>query len=124
MQETITVACIMDCPTITFHAGKHDKTLINSGAAISLLQYSTYQSTEKSFRAPIQPTTAKLNTADGSPLMALGMTALHLRIVKFKFIHNFVICDRLLDMKIIFGIDIQKKFSLSYTWYKGKNCYI
>ena len=27
-------------------------------------------------------------------------------------------------MKIIFGIDIQKKFSLSYTWHKGKNCYI
>ena len=23
-----------------------------------------------------------------------------------------------------FSIDIQKKFSLSYTWDKGKNCYI
>ena len=57
-------------------------------------------------------------------MIALGMTALHLRIAEFKFTHNFVICDRLLDMEIIFGIDIQKKFSLSYAWDKEKNCYI
>ena len=66
----------------------------------------------------------KLNTADGSPMTALGMTALHLRIAEFKFTHNFVICDRLPDMETIFGIDIQKKFSLSYIWDKEKNCYI
>ena len=36
-QEAITVACIMDCPTIMVPAGKHYKTLIDSGAAISLL---------------------------------------------------------------------------------------
>ena len=122
-QETITVACIMDCPTITVHAGKCYKTLINSGATISLLQYSTYQNIEESFKTPIQPTTAKLNTADDSPMTALDMTDLHWQIVEFKFIHNFVICNRLLDMVIIFGIDIQKKFSISYTWDK-KNCYI
>ena len=51
------------------------------------------------------------------------MTALHLRIADFKFTHNFVICNRLPDMEIIFGIDIQK-FSLSYAWDKEKNCYI
>ena len=27
-------------------------------------------------------------------------------------------------MEIIFGLDIQRKFSLSYTWVKEKNCYI
>ena len=57
-------------------------------------------------------------------MMALGMTALHLRIVDFKFTHNFIICDRLPDTKIIFGIDVQKKLSLSYAWDKEKNCYI
>ena len=57
-------------------------------------------------------------------MTALGMTALHLRIADFKFTHNFMICDRLLDTKIIFGINIQKKFSLSYAWDKAKNCYI
>ena len=57
-------------------------------------------------------------------MTTLGMTALHLRISEFKFTHNFVICDRLPDTEIIFGIDIQKKFSLSYTWDKEKNCYI
>ena len=57
-------------------------------------------------------------------MIALGMTTLHLRIAEFKFTHNFVICNRLPDKEIIFGIDIQKKFSLSYAWDKEKNCYI
>ena len=100
------------------------KALIDSGAAISLIRYSTCQTIDSSFKAPIQITTTKLNTADGSPVMALGVTAFHLRITDFKFTHNFIICDRLPDTELLFGIDIQKKFSLSYTWDKEKNCYI
>ena len=57
-------------------------------------------------------------------MTALGMTALHLRITDFKFTHNFVICNRLPGTEIIFGIDVQKKFSISYAWNKEKNCYI
>ena len=53
---------------------------------------------------------SQLNTADGSPMTALGMTVLHLRIAEFKFTHNFVICNRLPDTEIIFNIDTQKKF--------------
>ena len=124
MQETITMAQIVDCPTITVHASKCYRALINSGAAISLLRYSTYQSIEDSFKILLQPTTVKLNTANGLPMTALGMTAVHLQIAEFKFTHNFVICDRLPDTEIIFGIDIQKKFSLSYSWDKERNCYI
>ena len=105
----------MDGPTITVHAGKCYKALIYSGDAISLLRYSAYKNIEDSYKTSIQPTTAKLNTADGSPMTALGITALHLRIAEFKFTHNFIICDRLSDMELIFGIDIQKKFSISYT---------
>ena len=120
-QEAITVACIMNCPTITVHAAKHYKALIDSGAAISFLHYSTYQHVEDSFTTPIQPTTAKLNTTNvPSTMTTLGMTGLHLRTADFKFTHNFVIWDRLPDMEIIFDIDIQKKFSLSYAFiYKG-----
>ena len=124
MEETITVACIIDCPTITVHAGKHYKALIDSGAAISLLRYSAYKNIGDGYKTPIQPTTAKLNTADGSPLPALGMTALHLRIAEFKFTHKFTICNSLPDMELIFGIDVQKNFSISYAWDKEKNCYI
>ena len=123
IEETVTVACIMDCPTITVHAGKCYKALIDLGAAISLIRYWTYQLLN-SFKTPIKPTTAKLNTADGLPMTALGITALHLRIADFKFTHNFVLCNRLPDTEIIFGIDIQKKFSISYAWDKDKNCYI
>ena len=45
-------------------------------------------------------------------MTALGMTVLHLKIADFKFTHNFIICDRLPDTEIIFGIDVQKKFSI------------
>ena len=58
-----------------------------------------YQHIDDSFKTPIQP--AKLNMADGFPMTALGMTALHLRIAYFKFTHNFVICNRLPDTEII-----------------------
>ena len=114
----------MDCSTITVHAGNCYKALIDLGAAISLIRYSTYQHIDNSFKTPIQPTTAKLDTADGLLMTALGVTALHLRIADFKFTHNFVLYNRLPDMEIIFGIDIQKKFSISYAWAKDKNCYI
>ena len=123
-QESITMACIMDCPTITVHTAKCYKALIDSGAAISLLWHSTYQQIDGSFKTPIQPTMAKLNTADGSPMRALGLTAPHLWIAEFKSTYNFVICDRLPDTENIFGIYIQKMFSFSYTWDKEKNCYI
>ena len=73
---------------------------------------------------PIQPTTAKLNTVDGSPMSAMGTMALHLRIAEFKFRHNFIICDQLPEMELIFGIDMQRKFSLSYAWDKKRNRYI
>ena len=116
------MALITDCPTITVHAGKCYKALIDSG--ISLIGYSTYQTIDSSFKTPIQATMTKLNTADGSPMTTLVMTALQLRIADFKFAHNFIICNRLPDMEILFGIDIQKKFSLSYAWDKEKNCYI
>ena len=114
----------MDCPTITVHTGKCYKALINSGAAITLIRYSIYQHIDNSVKTPIQPTAAKLNTDDSSPMTALGMTALHLRIADFKFTHNFVICNRLSDTELISGIDIQKKFSISYAWDMAKSCYI
>ena len=38
--------------------------------------------------------------------------------------HNFIICDQLPDTELIFSIDIQKKFTLSYAWDKDKQCYI
>ena len=123
-QEPVTLALIIDCPTIRVHTRKCYKALIDSGAAISLIRYSTYQLIDDSFKTPIQPTTTKLNTADGSPMTTLGMTALHFRITDITFTHNFIICDRIPDTEILFEIDTQKKFSLSYTWDKEKNCYI
>ena len=113
------MALIMDCPKITVHTRKCYKALIDSGTAISLIKYSTYQLIDDSFNTPVHPTTTKLNLADGSP-----MTAFHLRIADFKFTLNFIIENRLPDTEIFLGIDVQKKFSLSYAWDKEKNCYM
>ena len=122
--DQVTVLLIMDCPKIIVHAGKYYKALIDSGAVISLIRYSTYQTIDSSFKTPIQATMTKLNTADGSPMTALGMMALELRITEFKFTYNFIICYTLPDTEILFGIDIQKKFSPLYGWDKEKNHYI
>ena len=122
--DVITIAHISDCPTVTVHAGKCYQALIDSGATISLIRHSTYKQIEDCYKTPIQPTAAKLNTADGSPMTILGSTALHLCITDFKFTHNFIICNQLPDTELIFGIDIQKKFSLSYAWDKDQQCYI
>ena len=58
------------------------------------------------------------------PMTTLGSTPLHLCIADFKFMHNFIICNQLPNTELIFGIDIQKKFSLSYAWDKDKQCFI
>ena len=123
-EDTITIAHIMDCPTVTVHAGKHYQSLIDSGAAISLIRHSTYKQIEDCYKTPIEPMPAKLNTANGSPMTTLGSMALHLHIADFKFMHNFIICNQLPDTELIFGIDIQKKFSLPYAWDKDQKCYI
>ena len=122
--DIITVAHITDCPTVTVHAGKCYQALIDSGAAISLIRHSTYKQIDDHYKTPIQSTSAKLNTTDGSLMTTLGSMALHLCIADFKFTHNFLICNQLPDTELIFGIDIQKKFSLSYAWDKNNQCYI
>ena len=53
-------------------------------------------------------------------MSALGSIALHLQAAEFKFTHNFIICNQLPETELIFGIDIQKKFSLSYAWEREK----
>ena len=114
----------MDCPTVTVHTGKHYQALLDSGAAISLIRHSTYKQINDCYKTPIQSMPAKLNTADGSPMTTLGSTALHLSIADFKFTHNFIICNQLPNTELILGIDIQKKFLLSYAWDKEHQCYI
>ena len=49
-------------------------------------------------------------------MRALGIMTLQLRIADFKFSCNFIICDRQPETELLFGIDVQKKVSLSYTW--------
>ena len=122
--NAITIAHITDCPTVTIHTGKCYSALIDSGAAISLIRHSTYKQIDDRYKTPLQSTGAKLNTADGSLMTTLGSAALHLHIADFTFTHNFIVCDQLPDTELILGMDIQRKFSLSYAWDKDHQCYI
>ena len=106
----------MDCPIITVHAGKCYKALMDSGAAASLVRYSKYQNITDNLKTAIQSTSIHLNTVDGSPMTSLGITTLQLWIADFKYTHTFIICDRLPDTEILFGIDVQEKFAISYAW--------
>ena len=67
-RDTIIVAHITDCPTITVHAEKHYKVLIDLGSCYIITQVINLQKIEDCYKTPIQPTTAKLNTSDGSPM--------------------------------------------------------
>ena len=119
--DTITIADITDCPTVTMHAGKCCQVLIDSGASISLIRHSTYRQIEDCYKTPIQPSSAKLNTADGSPMTTMGSTALHLCIADFKFTHNFIICNQLPNTELIFGIDIQRSSHYPMPWIKNSS---
>ena len=57
-------------------------------------------------------------------MSSLGKAILHLQIVNFKFSHTFIICDKLPDTDILFGIDIQERCSLSYSWDVDKQLFI
>ena len=105
----------MDCPTITVHAGKHYNALKDSGAAVSLVRYSMYQNIDNSLKTAIQTTSIHLNTVEGSPMTALGITTLQLQI-DFKLLHNFILYDMLTNTEILFGTNVQKKFALHYAW--------
>ena len=54
----------MDFPTITVHVRKCYKALIDSGATISLVSYSTYQNIDESLKTAIQTTKIQLNMLD------------------------------------------------------------
>ena len=45
-------------------------------------------------------------------------------IANFKFSHSFVTCDKLPDTDILFCIDIQKRYFLSYSWDWDKQLFI
>ena len=109
---------------IAVHACKCCKALIDSGAAISLLWYSTYQNIEDSVKIPHTANYSQIEHSRWFPYDSPRHDSSTFADSRIKFTHNFVICDRLPDMEIIFGIDNQKKFSLSYAWDKEKNCYI
>ena len=98
------------------HAGKRFKALIDSGAALSLVHTSIYNTIKDQYKTKILWTAVHLKTSDGLAMFSLGRATLHLCIANFRFSHTFIICDKLPDTDILFVIDVQKWCSLSNSW--------
>ena len=79
---------------------------------------------EDCYKTKILPAAVHLKTTDGSSMSSLGKATLHLCIANFKLSHTFIICDKLPQSDISFGIDIQKRYSLSYCWDSDKQLFI
>ena len=79
---------------------------------------------EDCYKTKALPAAVHLKTADGSAMSSLGKATLHLCITTFKFSHTFIICDKLPDTDILFGIDTQMRYSLSYSWDADKQLFI
>ena len=93
--QQYTIGLIFDCLPVTVHAGKCYKALVDSSAAISSMQTSIYKMIENHYKTCILPAAVNLWTADGSPMSTMGKATLHLLIAEYKFLHTFVICDRI-----------------------------
>ena len=57
-----------------------------------------------------------LKTSDGFAMSSLGKATSHVHSAILNFSHGFVICHKLHDTDILFDRDIQKRYSLSYSW--------
>ena len=79
---------------------------------------------EDCYKTKILPAAVCLKTADGSSMSSLGKATLPHHIKNFKFSHTFIICDKLPENDHLFGIDIQKRYSLSYSWDMEKQLFI
>ena len=106
------------------HAGKRFKALTDSGAALLLSLTSLYNVIEEHYKTKILPAAVHLRTTDGSSMSSLDKATLHLHITSFRFSHTFIICDKLMDTDILFGIDIQKRYPPSYSWDSDKQLFI
>ena len=100
------------------------KALIDSGAAPWLIWTSVYSMIEDWYKTKIVPAAVYLKTADQSAMSSLGKATLHLCIANFKFSHTLVRCHKLPDTDILFGIDIQIRYSISYSWDADKQLFI
>ena len=100
------------------------KDLNDSGAALSLANTGVYNMIGDHYKTKILPAAVHVKRADGSSMAPLGKATLHLHIANFKFSHTFIICDRLPETDILFVIDIQKRYSLSYSWDSDKQLFI
>ena len=79
---------------------------------------------EHHYKTSMLLTALHLRMAEGSLMSSMGKTTLHLWIASFKFLHTLIIYDRLQETNILFGINLWKRYSLSYCWDSDRHLFI
>ena len=64
-----------------------------------------------------------LTTADGSPMHIIRHATITLHLKNLRVTHHFIVVESLMT-DVIFGIDFQREFRISYDWDEEKWCYI
>ena len=67
-----TIGLVSDSPTVTVHAGKRFKAVIDSGAAISLACTSVYNMIKYHYKTKILAAAVHLKTTDGSSMSSMS----------------------------------------------------
>ena len=76
------------------------------------------------YNTKILPAAVHLKTDVGSSMASLDKATLHLCNANFKFSLTFIVCDKLPETDILFSIDLQKKYCVSYIWDSDKQLFI
>ena len=117
------IGLVSECPTVTVHAGKRFKAIIDSEAALSQVHTSVYSIIEFCYKTKIinKPKNSwwicNVFTGQGY------LTSLHSYLQVFWYLcHMWQLTGHSTD--ILFGIDIQRRCCLSYSWDLDKQLFI
>ena len=107
------------------YAGKRLATLVDSGAAVSLIYLQAYKLVSDTLKTAITlpGELETLTTADGSPMHIIGHATITLHLKNLRVTHHFIVVESLMT-DIMLGIDFQREYRISYDWDEEKWCYI
>ena len=120
-----TISAVDSCPEVAVYAGKCLATLVDSGAAVSLIHLQAYKLMPDTLKTAITlpGELETLATADGSPMHIIGHATITLHLKNLRVTHHFIVVESLMT-DVILGIDFQREYRISYDWDEEKRCCI
>ena len=92
--------------------------LVDTGASVSVLNYKTFTSANKSLGSDVQPNDYRLTSASGDGLVTHGQIQAELKFGSTKVVQDFVIAE-IGDCEGILGIDFLEANCCSLNLFTG-----